>query len=63
MELQLYGPSPLRSDGIETVRRDAGPHERRTRALRTKFAQGGAIRLKSTRSDDSRDGQAGGWTS
>jgi hypothetical protein len=48
---------------LGTVRCEAGPHDRQPKALKTKLAQGEPSGLSPLRSDDSRDGQAGGCTS
>jgi hypothetical protein len=48
---------------LGTVRWEAGPRERRPKALKTKLAQGGPSSLSLLRSDGSHDGQAGGWAS
>ncbi len=48
---------------LETVRREAGSRERLPKAPNYKLAQGGPSGLSPLRSDGSRDGQAGGWTS
>ncbi len=48
---------------LGTVKGEAGPSERRPKALKTKLALGGLSGSSPLRSDSSHDGQAGGWTS
>ncbi len=59
---ELSRLSPPAQMVLGTVRREAGPHERQPKALRTKLAQGAPSGLSPLRSDGSCDGQAGGWT-
>ncbi len=61
----LSGSSPLRSDGSEDSQREAGPHEKHPKALKTKLqcSSWGAISLSPLGSDGCCDGQPGGWTS
>jgi hypothetical protein len=47
---------------LRTVILEAGPRERRPKALKTKLAQKGPSDLSPLRSDGSQGGQAGGWT-
>jgi hypothetical protein len=48
---------------LGTAKREAGPYEKRPKALRTKLTQEELSGLSPLRSDGSCDGQAGGWTS
>ncbi len=48
---------------LRTDKQEAGPQERRPKALKTKLTQGGPSGLSPFRLDGSHDGQAGGWTS
>jgi hypothetical protein len=50
------------SDVLGQPGREAGPCKQWPKALKTKLSSTGAIRLESLRSNGSRDGQAGGWT-
>jgi hypothetical protein len=47
---------------LGAIRQEAGPQERRPKALNAKLAQVGPSDSSPLRSDGSRDGQAGGWT-
>ncbi len=47
---------------LGTVRWQAGPRERRPKALKTKPAQEGPSGSSPLRSDGLHDGQVGGWT-
>jgi hypothetical protein len=46
---------------LRTVRREAGLHERKLKALKTKLTQLGISGSRPIRSIGSRDGQTGGW--
>ncbi len=48
---------------LRTKRREAGPGKRELKALKTKPTQEPLLSLSPLRSDGSRDGQAGAWTS
>jgi hypothetical protein len=58
-------PDRVQSDqmGLGTVSREAGPHVRRPKALKTKLAQGWPEDSSSLRSNGSCDSRARGWTS
>jgi hypothetical protein len=47
---------------LGTVRREAGPLERRPKVLKTELAQERPSGSSPLRLDGSHDGQAGGWT-
>jgi hypothetical protein len=47
---------------LGTVRREAGPQKRWSKALKSKLTQGGSLDSSPLRSNGSRDDQAEGWT-
>ncbi len=53
--------SPLRSDGSWDSQTEAGPCEKRPKALKTKLAQGGPSGSNPLGSDGFHDGKAVGW--